>query len=138
MPLSFNDIEKEDYIAAMISVYEENNIHPILDLFVFSYKRSCQLCTATLEALDFDPLRVYYRRERRDIIRHIVTHLLVGDSMKNYIESQVRELIDSKDRDSAREDIYEDLQMITPERIAGMRITSEELDLWKKKQQHHA
>ena len=43
MPLSFNDFARDDYNSAMIAVYELQNIHPILDLYVFSYLKTCQL-----------------------------------------------------------------------------------------------
>ncbi len=41
VPLSFNDVEKEDYTSAVIAIYELQDIHPILDLYVFSYMRTC-------------------------------------------------------------------------------------------------
>ena len=134
VPLSFNDIEKEDYISALIAVYEFNKYSPMLDLFVFSYRRSCQLYTVTLEALDFDPLRVYYRKERRNIIREIVVNLIHEDSMDEFINDQLLKLVDAEDRDNVRQDIYEDLKLLDPVRITGMGITLDQLESWKKHQ----
>jgi Fic family protein len=39
-PLSFNEIKKNDYISAIISLYELSNINPLLDLFTSSYLRT--------------------------------------------------------------------------------------------------
>ncbi|PWU16170.1 MAG: hypothetical protein C5B45_01010 [Chlamydiae bacterium] len=44
VPLSFNDMQRTDYTSAMIAAYELQNVHPILDLYVFSYMRELVLC----------------------------------------------------------------------------------------------
>src|SRR5262249_45098979 len=53
VPLSFNDIEREDYTSAMIAVYELQKLHPLIDLYVFSYMRTCAMYDSTVEAMGF-------------------------------------------------------------------------------------
>ena len=77
MPLSFNDIEPDDYASAMIAIYELNNISPLLELYAHSYYRSCDMYDATALAIGFDEIRVRYRQQRRSMIRHIITNLLI-------------------------------------------------------------
>ena len=43
VPLSFNDVERSDYILAVIAVYELQNVRPMLDVYMFSYMRTCAL-----------------------------------------------------------------------------------------------
>jgi len=40
VPLSFNDVEKDDYNSAMIAIYEMNDVAPLAELYYFSYLRS--------------------------------------------------------------------------------------------------
>ncbi|HFC30850.1 MAG TPA: Fic family protein, partial [Oceanospirillales bacterium] len=72
VPLSFNEINQQDYISAMLAVYELNEVAPMVDLFCFSYLRTCHAYDATIEAIGFDPIRVKYRRIRRDLITQII------------------------------------------------------------------
>lgn len=132
VPLSFNDVEREDYVSAMIAVYELQNVRPIMDLFIFSYQRSCIVYDMTIKELGFDEIRVSYRRERREIIREIITQCLIGPSMVTYINSRAEKEIPKDKRDAFIEDILEDLKHIDQSRIVGLGITPAQLISWKK------
>ena len=41
-PLSFVDVSREDYTAALLAIYELNDIAPMLELYQWAYLRSCQ------------------------------------------------------------------------------------------------
>ncbi len=133
VPLSFNDIEKDDYVCAVIAIYELNDVRPLQDLFVYSYLRTCRMYNATIEAMGFDKIRVMYREERRQIIRHIVTEELTGSLMEGYINSETKSLVEEEDRENFLEDVHEDLKELGPQRIAGLGITIEQLNNWLKK-----
>jgi len=133
VPLSFNDVEKDDYATAMIAAYELNELNPLIELYTFSYLRTCQAYDATIEAIGFDEVRVRYRQQRREIIKHIITNKLVGEIMQNYIQTQIKKLINKDDRENFIEDIQQDLADIAPHRIAGMGITISQLNAWLKK-----
>lgn len=81
VPLSFNDVEREDYTSAIIAVYELQDIHPILDLYIFSYMRTCSMYDSTVKTLNFNEIRVRYRQQRRDIISGIINSNLVGNDL---------------------------------------------------------
>lgn len=132
VPLSFNDIRKDDYASAMIAIYELNDPHPLLDLFTNSYLRTCDLYNATIEAMGFDQVRVRYRQQRREIIRHIIVNLLKGKSMHDYIQSQSKRLVNPEDLVNFLEDVQEDLKELSPQRIAGLGITIEQLNEWNQ------
>lgn len=42
-PLSFTDVARDDYTAALLAIYELNNVQPMLELFAWAYSRSCEL-----------------------------------------------------------------------------------------------
>lgn len=131
VPLSFNDIGKDDYNSALIAVYELQKIEPLLDLFVFSYLRTCDTYKATVEALGFDLVRVKYRQERREILRYIIEKKLVGANMLDYIHIQAKNVVSDAERADFLEDIEEDLRGLAPQRIAGLGITLEQFNHWK-------
>lgn len=132
VPLSFNEVKKDDYASSMIAVYELNDIRPLAALYRNSYLRTCEQYDSTAEAAGFDEIRVRYRRQRRELIGHIVTHCLTGDGMNNYIQFQVQQLIPNEHRANFLEDVQEDLNNIAPQRIAGMGVTVGQLQAWLK------
>ncbi|HEV3269266.1 MAG TPA: Fic family protein [Candidatus Rhabdochlamydia sp.] len=130
VPLSFSDVERNDYTSAMIAVYELQNIHPILDLYVFSYMRTCVMYDSTVKTINYDEIRVRYRQQRRGIISYIITHNLVGRSMRKYISTQTSKFIKKEDQTSFIEDVMEDLKEINESRIVGLGITKDQLKNW--------
>lgn len=130
VPLSFNDIEKEDYTSAMIAVYELQDIRPLLDLYLFSYMRTCVLYDSTVKSIGFDEIRVRYRSQRRVLIREVILNRLAGSSLQNYIISQAPKLVGEEDSAAFLEDVLEDLKEIDISRLAGLGVTPDELNAW--------
>jgi Fic family protein len=133
VPLSFNDIEKEDYNSAMLAVYELNQVEPLAELFNFSYIRSCQQYNLTVNTIEYDEIRVRFRSERRDILRHIITNKLTGNKLKNYLEKQ-KQLIPTEHQQHFYKNVKEDLKEIDLQRIAGLGVTPGQLQAWLKLQ----
>jgi len=130
VPLSFNDVDREAYTSSVIAIYELQVIRPLLDLYLFSYMRTCAMYDSTVKALGFDEVRVRYRQQRRAIIHDVILNKLSDASMKEYISDQVLKLIKEEDRTSFFEDVIEDLREIDLSRIAGLGITHDQLNMW--------
>ncbi len=130
VPLSFNDIEKDDYISAIVAVYELQDIRPITDLYVFSYMRTCAAYDSTVKALGFDEVRVRCRQQRRAVIREIILRGMIGAKAKEYIKKEAEKVIPKEDQEAFAEDAMEDLMQIDHSRIVGLGITPEQLDEW--------
>ncbi len=135
VPLSFNDVEKEDYTSALIAIYELQDVRPILDLYVFSYLRTCALYDSTVKSIKFDAIRVRYRQERRALLRHVILKNLVGKELKHYISSQASKLVVKKEQKDFVNDVFEDLNEIDLSRIVGLGITPAQLNKWIKRYQ---
>ena len=131
VPQSFNDVEQEDYISAVIAIYELQEIQPILDLYLFSYMRTCALYDSTVKAIGFDEVRVRYRQQRRALIRDIILQQLTGERMKKYVDEQALTLVKEEDKTSFFEDVMEDLKEIDVSRIVGLGVTPDQLTSWK-------
>lgn len=133
VPLSFNDIERDDYMSAMLAIYELQDVRPIIDLFVYSYLRTCAAYESVVKASGFDQIRIRYRSQLRKMITEIIKQLLSGAPLEKYIETEVEKHIPEGDQDSFREDIYEDLRFLDENRIAGLRVSEDELHRWLEK-----
>lgn len=132
VPLSFNDIKVDDYMSAMIAVYELQDTKPIADLFVFSYLRTCAAYDATVQAIHFDEVRVRYREKRRKILREIISQNLTGAKMEGFIVSETQKEIPKSDQSAFIKDVKEDLEQMDASRIAGLGVTLDELNVWIK------
>lgn len=132
VPLSFNDVEREDYTSAVIAIYELQDLRPLVDLYVFSYMRTCAMYDSTVKSIGFDEIRVRYRLQRRALIRYIILNQLTGEAMKAYISAETLKLANEEDRISFFEDVVEDLKEMDLNRIAGLGITPDQLDAWKQ------
>lgn len=130
VPLSFNDIDRDDYNSAMLAVYELQEIGPILDLYVFSYLRTCVAYDVTVQSIGFDAIRVRYRQQRRMLIRDIILKKLTGIAMQKYIRMQTKKHVDKNAEAAFIEDTLQDLQEIDASRIAGLGVTVEQLNVW--------
>jgi len=132
VPISFNDITIDDYISALISCYELNQIGPLAQLYVWSYLRSCKHYETRAESLGIDTLRVKYRQQRRQLIADIVTQKLYDSAQKEYINNYLTENVAKNDQEKFRADLHYDLETLAPYNIAGMGISRKELAEWKK------
>ena len=130
VPLSFKSIARDDYASAMIAVYELNDIGPIVDLYLASYFRSCEEYDATVEALGFDEIRVRYRQQRRRVVAHIITNLLTGKALSAYLAEEAATAVPADHRARFLATIREDLAQISPQRLAGLGVTRQQLGRW--------
>lgn len=133
IPLSFNDIDKDDYLSAVLVCYEQNDIRPLADLYVWSYLRSCKNYWVTAEAIGVDILRVQYRQFRRELIREIVQQDMHDAALQAFIQDRVEQAIPVEHQAKCLTDLQLDLENLAPWNIFGMGISGSELSLWLSK-----
>ncbi|NWD68567.1 Fic family protein [Pseudomonas gingeri] len=72
-PLSFLDVDVQDYAYAMMGIYEHLDVSLAADLFEWAYRRSIRKYEVTLEAMGKpDPVRVQFREVLNESIGAIV------------------------------------------------------------------
>lgn len=133
VPQSFSDIERDDYNSALIAAYELQDIRPMVDLYLFSYMRTCTIYDSTVKTKGFDEIRVRYRKQRRALIREVILKGLTGNAITHFLDAEVSKQIAEIDRQSFLADVMEDFEDINEIRIAGLGITLEQLKAWQKK-----
>lgn len=130
VPVAFSDIELTDYRSAMIAVYELQDVRPIVDLYVYSYMRTCAAYDSTVKALGFDEVRVRYRQQRRAVVREVITQGLVGKDVRDCALAKARQAVPEEDQETFIKNVLEDLEQIDESRLAGLGVTVEELRKW--------
>lgn len=72
-PLSFLDVEQEDYAIAVTGVYERLDVTLAVELFAWTYRRSIDKYKVVLESMGVpDPFRSRHREQLADAIRQVV------------------------------------------------------------------
>jgi hypothetical protein len=115
----------------MLSVYELNQVSPMVDLYCFSYLRTCQAYDATVESIGFDPIRVKYRRVRRDLITLVIRQGLSEKSMLAKLQQICDSMIPAEEQPLFKQSVLEDLQELTVNTISGLGLSEVEFNQWK-------
>ena len=129
-PLSFTDVARDDYIAALLSVYEKNDVGPMLELFAWAYSRSCQQYGVVKKSLgEIDAFRIQYRQQRKAIMGQIVKQGLHGALAEERIEEYCQQQeIGNIDKFVAM--TLADLNTLHVGAIIGLGITVTQLNAW--------
>ncbi len=129
-PLSFIDVSRENYIAALLAIYEKNDIAPMLDLYCWAYVRSCEHYGVVRKSLgEIDAFRIQYRQQRKDVMGQVVKRGLHGKQAEDFIENVGHEHgINDTDKFTAM--TITDLSTLHAGAIIGLGITEAQLDAW--------
>lgn len=130
VPLAFNDVQVDDYMSAMIAIYELQDVCPLVDLYFYSYMRTCAAYDSTVQAIGFDEVRVRYREQRRSIIRELILNMIVGKKLEKYVLEGTARQIPQIDQKAFIEDLQQDLEQIDESRLAGLGIDLDQLNKW--------
>lgn len=129
-PLSFTDVARDEYTAALLAIYEKNDIEPILELFAWAYSRSCEQYGVVKKSLgEIDAFRIQYRQQRKAIMGQIVKQGLRGSAAEELIESYCKEQgVEDIDKFTAM--TLADLSTLHAGAIIGLGITEAQLETW--------
>jgi hypothetical protein len=131
-PLSFVDVEADDYLNGLIGVYELKRVEYLRDVFVWAYTRSAQRYSAIRESLgDPDPFRLRYRNEIGDLIRQIVQGKMTWDAAERRTEETAKEVIATEDHKRFHSTIKVELRSLHDGNIARYRLRPREFADWK-------
>ncbi len=134
VPQAFSDVRVDDYMSAMIAIYELQDVRPLVDLYVYSYLRTCATYDSTVKAMGFDEVRVRYRQERRAVVGEVILQELVGEKLRMFLDAETDARVPEEARADFTEDVFEDLELMDESRLVGLGITPEQLRVWR---QHH-
>lgn len=130
-PLSFNDVDNDDYISAIIVAYELNETGPLSELYVWTYMRSAKQYTATAASMGIDETRIRFRQQRRDVIANVISKLIVGEKIEAYVKEYALQSVPDEHRNKFIADTLEDISALEPFNIAGMGISQKAFGEWQ-------
>jgi hypothetical protein len=134
-PLSFVDVEADDYVSALIGVYELNRIEYMRDVFVWAYTRSAQRYNAVRQSLgDPDPFRLKYRSQLGRFVREVVQAGQTAAKANHWIRQHAATEIPEEDRAKFIETVEVELLSLHDGNIARYRLRPGEFAQWKSKQ----
>jgi Fic family protein len=124
-PLSFMDIDRQDYALAMMGVYEFCDVSMAADLFAWTYRRSQSKYKIVLEAMGApDPFRIANREALSDAI------LLVVRERKQASEAVRSVGLSAADADKFRKMLDEELEVLEDYNCARYRLRPTETTDW--------
>ena len=132
-PLSFIDVNKNDYVMALIGVYEKNDISLLRDLYFWAYKRSVQRYSATQHIMgEPDIFKLKYRTIIQNIIRNIILDKTTHHQIVSIIRQNVEKL-NLTETDSMRlfHIIETEIISLHEGNIARFKIRPSEFQEWK-------
>lgn len=129
-PLSFTDVARDDYTAALLAIYEQNNVEPMLELYAWAYQRSCEQYGVVKKSLgEIDVFRIQYRQQRKEVMGLVVKNGLHGKAIEEYVENFCKQNdIDETAKFTAM--TLADLSTLHAGAIIGLGITEAQLDAW--------
>lgn len=98
-PLSFIDVPQQEYISAVLAVYELNHTALLQDVYVWAYERSAQhykVVEATLTMPNV--LRLRYRQAVSELVRHVVCENIRGPEILKTIAHWSEQHIPAEDQ----------------------------------------
>jgi fido (protein-threonine AMPylation protein) len=124
-PLSFLDVNRDDYALAMMGVYESCDVSMAVDLFDWTYRRSQAKYKVVLESMGSpDPFRVKYREALNEAVgqvvrgRRTVSQALSGSSLPDEDASKFQKLL------------TQELNALTPFNCARYRLAVAQTQTW--------
>lgn len=127
-PLSFNDTDRDQYIRAMISIYEKNDITLLKALYIDAYTSSAERYRVTKNSLVAPhPLKIKYR----SFIRQGVAQLI--RTLKNKANDLNFKPVDPFDRETLIKLIDIELQSLHEGNFAKFEVLPSEFQKWAKK-----
>lgn len=131
-PLSFTGVSTDDYIDALLAVYEVNEVQPLIDVFEQAYIQSCRQYDAVKESVEtIDSYPIKYRRERKEVIRHIIIGKLPLNSKE--IHQKIEEFSEMRGIPNPakfKRITLQSLQSITQGARPGVPVTESQLQEW--------
>jgi len=131
-PLSFVDVPQDDYVHAILGVYELNRIDYLRDVFVWAYERSCNRYGAVRQILgEPDPLRMKYRAQLGRLVGAVVREQKNKQVAASWIAEQATREVVMADRDRFIELVETELTNLHEGNITRFRLRPSEYYAWK-------
>ncbi|MFT5109748.1 MAG: hypothetical protein ACI9UA_005398 [Pseudoalteromonas tetraodonis] len=130
-PLSFVKVPKAEYVSALVGVYELNRVDFLRDVFVWAYRRSCDLYGQVRSLLgEPDPFRVRYRSDLKRYVREVVRGGMDKCEAAALIARAAAQEVPELDREVFVMLVEDELSYLHVGNIARHRLRPSEFEAW--------
>jgi Fic family protein len=124
-PLSFLDVQQQDYAVAVTGVYERLDMTLAAELFVWTYRRSIEKYRVIQESMGGpDPFRARLREQLGDAIRSVVLEHKTAEKASGELS------LDAEDRDAFLDMLRKELQSLQTYNCARYRLSLRRTEMW--------
>lgn len=132
-PLSFVDVDQNDYIRATLGIYELNRVDYLRDVYTWAYHRSCARYSAIRQSLGKpDPFRLRYRETIGLFVARVVQDEMDKRAATKWIAEQSSKDIPPTDQPRFIEVVETELGGLHEGNIARYHLRPSEFTVWKK------
>jgi hypothetical protein len=132
-PLSFVDVDPQDYVGGLLGVYELNRVEYLRDVFAWAYRRSCARYSAVRQSLgDPDPFRLRHRAAIGRFVREVVLGAMDKRAAARWISGEAVKTIPQEERAKFIEVVETELGCLHGGNIARYRLRPSEFEAWSK------
>ena len=133
-PLSFIDVPRALYMAALLGVYELNKIDLLRDVFIWAYERSAARYAAVRQSLgEPDPFRFRHRAALRQIVGEVVRAKMDKKAAAAFITAWVEKNgVPETEREKFRDMAESELVSLHEGNFARYQIRPSEFEAWQK------
>lgn len=133
-PLSFVDVPQDDYLHAILGVYELNRVDYLRDVYVWAYERSCARYSAILQSLgEPDPFRLRHRLPLMEMVGEVVRGGMDKKAAATFIARRSGELVATEERARFAAMAESELSSLHEGNFARFRLRPSEFTAWKAK-----
>lgn len=136
-PLSFIEVPQQDYVDALLGVYELNRIELLRDVFVSAYAHSCQHYVAVIrELVPPDVFRLRYRRALSEVVAGIVRG---GDALTaSAVRARIPSTVDVSDQDHFVDLVVGEFKSLHAGNAVRFGLRPLEFAAWREENKGHA
>jgi Fic family protein len=132
-PLTFTEVPQDMYTAALLAVYELNDILLLKEVFIWTYEKSAARYAAIRQTLgEPDPFRLQYRNQLRTLLKHILVNGLSPEQASIWIKTFALDIIES-DRSKFIDVVDEELLSLHEGNFARYLVTPSQFSHWKQR-----
>jgi len=133
-PLSFTDVDKDDYIRATLGVYEFCRVDYLRDVFSWAYRRSCARHAAIRQVVgEPDPFMLQYRKQIKEHVQWVVNQRMDKAAASRWISAQAEKEIQPGDRVRFVEVVELELCALHEGNIARYRLRPADFREWDRR-----
>lgn len=133
-PLSFTDVDQEDYVRATLGVYELNRVDYLRDVFSWAYRRSCARHASIRQVIgEPDPFRLQYREQIKQQVQWVVNQRMNKRVASKWIDDQAQKEIPPGDRTRFIEVVELELCGLHEGNIARYRLRPSDFHEWNER-----